>query len=223
VNSATELVLLATFLAQGTAVNAGGAAEPSREAHRGALLVIHERIAIEGGYPVAITFSRPSDAGSSRLPAVTIVGWLSCDPIDGTAPGPDTFNRLIYDVATETRNAVVFGVEKPGVDDSPGPPRSDNDFSTALAAYQAGLPSLAARTDADPSRIYLLGMSSGGGVAPLVAGKVSVAGYVVWGGWAKAWLEHTLELERRRMALADRTPAQVKDAMRISPTSTACT
>jgi hypothetical protein len=137
---------------------------------------------------------------------------LSCDAIDGTLPGPDTFNHLIYDVTRET-GMLVFRVEKPGVDGSPGPPCSDNDFSSDLAAYQAGLRSLAKRPDVDPSRIHLLSMSNGGEVAPLAAGGLQVAGYFVSGGWAKTWLEHMLELERRRMALAGRTSAASPGSM----------
>jgi pimeloyl-ACP methyl ester carboxylesterase len=213
VNAVLRCSLLTVLLAHAGTPGEGGNGGSAPGDNRAELMVSRDRIETDAGYPVTAILSRPRGSGSTRLAAVMIVGWLSCDAIDGTLPGPDTFNHLIYDVARES-GMLVFRVEKPGVDGSPGPPCSDNDFSRDLAAYQAGLRSLAKRPDVDPSRIYLLGMSNGGGVAPLVAGGLQVAGYVVSGGWAKTWLEHMLELERRRMALAGRTPGQVSEAMK---------
>jgi pimeloyl-ACP methyl ester carboxylesterase len=57
----------------------------------------------------------------------------------------------------------------------------------------------------------VVGFSNGGGIAPLVAGKA--AGYLVFSGWYKTWLEHMLEHERRRMS--QKLPeAEVNDRMK---------
>jgi pimeloyl-ACP methyl ester carboxylesterase len=66
----------------------------------------------------------------------------------------------------------------------------------------------------DPERIFLFGMSNGGGFAPLVSAGAPVRGYVIDGGWIKTWFEHMLEMERRRMVLLGHAPYEVNGRMK---------
>jgi len=66
----------------------------------------------------------------------------------------------------------------------------------------------------DPRRVYMLGFSNGGGFAPLVAGDAPVRGYMVFSGWYKSWLEHMMELERRRMKLSGLSEAEINGRMK---------
>ena len=61
----------------------------------------------------------------------------------------------------------------------------------------------------DTSRIFLFGISNGGGFAPLVAEGAAIRGYVVDGGWSETWYEHMLEIERRRLVLAGTSVSEV--------------
>src|SRR5207253_1462209 len=74
----------------------------------------------------------------------------------------------------------------------------------------------------DANRIYILGISNGGGFAPLVpesdAEQAQVRGYISIGGWVKTWFEHMLEIERRRFALMGKSPGEVNDRMKSAAT-----
>ena len=182
-----------------------------REVLRGVSLSL-EAFQTEAGHKVGGVLSRPKGA-RGRLPGALLVGWLSCDSVETAADGnQDGFARLLHAIA-EQSGFVFLRVEKPGIAEGDSPRCEENDFQTDLAAYRAGLKALAARPDVDPARIFLVGLSLGGGIAPLVAGDFPVAGYVVSGGWAKTWLEHMLELERRRLALSGVSPGEVNRAM----------
>jgi len=104
-------------------------------------------------------------------------------------------------------------MDKPGTGDSEGDCAA-TDFSSELADYRAAFRSLRAYPFVDANRIFILGISNGGGFAPLVVEGAAVKGYVVDGGWLKTWFEHMLDIERRRLTLEGRAPADVNAAMK---------
>jgi len=74
----------------------------------------------------------------------------------------------------------------------------------------------------DSHRVYILGISNGGGFAPLVpeseAEQAQVRGYISVGGWVKTWFEHMLEIERRRFGLMGKSPGEVNDRIKGAAT-----
>jgi pimeloyl-ACP methyl ester carboxylesterase len=68
----------------------------------------------------------------------------------------------------------------------------------------------------DPNRIYLIGGSIGGALAPLLASEQpeGIAGVIAVAGYSLTWYEHMLDIERRRLTLSGSTPAEVNSAMR---------
>ncbi|HEY0170326.1 MAG TPA: PDZ domain-containing protein [Pyrinomonadaceae bacterium] len=165
------------------------------------------------GFRVRTIVTRPRNA-PGKLPAVFLVGWLSCDSVEyPSGPGEDGFARLLHDIATQSGHVLVR-MDKPGVGDSEGPGCSETDFRTELAAYRAAFRTLKRYDFVDQGRVFILGLSNGGGFAPLVPQEEQVRGYVVAGGWSKTWFEHMLEHERRRLTLGGKKPGEVTDAMR---------
>lgn len=149
--------------------------------------------------------------GAGRLAAVFVVGWLSCDSVE-LRPNPRGVDRLIQDVVRKS-NALVFRVDKPGVGDSEGD-CARTDFSTELDGYRRAFEKFRQHPRVDPSRIVLLGVSNGGGFAPVVARDFPAAAYVSVGGWSKTWFEHMIDLERRRLALAGTEPGRIGGEMK---------
>src|SRR5207253_11289434 len=96
------------------------------------------------------------------------------------------------------------------------------DFDSELAGYRAAFRALKNYDFIDSNRVYILGISNGGGFAPLIpeldAEQAQVRGYISVGGWAKTWFEHMLEIERRRFTLMGKSPAEVTDRMKSSTT-----
>ena len=165
------------------------------------------------GFRVRTIVTRPLNA-PGKLPAVFLVGWLSCDSVEYPfGPGGDGFAQLLHDMATQSGHVLVR-MDKPGVGDSEGPGCSETDFRTELAAYRAAYRALKRYDYVDPERVFILGLSNGGGFAPLVPQEEKVRGYVVAGGWSKTWFEHMLEHERRRLKLSGKKPGEVTDSMK---------
>src|SRR5947209_2831458 len=108
-------------------------------------------------------------------------------------------------------------MDKPGVGDSEGD-CAETDFETELSGYRAAFESLGHYDFIDPNRVFVLGISNGGGFAPLIPrdakSATTVRGYIVVGGWVKTWFEHMLEIERRRLTLSAKSPGQINEAMK---------
>jgi len=146
-----------------------------------------------------------------RFPVIFVVGWLSCDTVEAPPGTADGTQRLLQAIAQIPGFATVR-LEKPGVGDSEGD-CGKTDFLTELAAYRQAFRRLGEYPFVDPERIFVFGMSNGGGFAPLVPETTAVKGYVVDGGWIKTWFEHMLEIERRRMALSGHPSAEINSLM----------
>ena len=144
--------------------------------------------------------------GGERMPAIFIAGWLSCDSVEVPAARHAATDELLRDVI-EKSGAIVFRVDKPGLGDSEGV-CATTDFAAELDGYKRAFAAMQKHPRVDAKRIAVVGISNGGGFAPLVVGDTAVWGYVTVGGWAKTWFEHMLDLERRRVVMAGTPVAQ---------------
>ena len=168
------------------------------------------------GYPLGVFLTRPQGL-KGKLPVIFEVAWLSCDSVEQPKGPEDGFTQLLWDLAGKSGFATLR-VDKPGVGQSGGPKCSDLDFATELAAYRAAFAAIKNFDFLDPSRVYLLGFSNGGGFAPLVAGDMPVRGYLVFSGWYKTWFEHMIEHERRRLRLSGSSEPEISRRMRLFAT-----
>ncbi len=104
----------------------------------------------------------------------------------------------------------VYRVDKPGCGDSEGGPCDELGFDRELEGYEAGLAALRADPRIDPNRIYIVGASMGGLMAPLMVQNAPKdwrpAGVAVWGTEPGNWFEYLIENTRRQSLLfgADR-------------------
>jgi alpha-beta hydrolase superfamily lysophospholipase len=165
------------------------------------------------GYRVRTITTRPKNA-TGKLQAILFVRWADCDACEfpnGAKGGHEVF---LQDLITKT-GAVVMRVEKHGAGDSEGPSCNDADFNMELATHKAALQSLQKLDYVDNNKIIIAGQSNGAGVAPLVGEGTNVAGYMIYGGWAKTWYEHMLEIERNRFELGGDSPAEVTRKMKL--------
>jgi alpha-beta hydrolase superfamily lysophospholipase len=88
--------------------------------------------------------------------------------------------------------------DKAGVGESEGD-CARTDFETELSGFQASFDAMAGHEFIDVARVFVVGLSNGGGFAPLVARGKPVRGYVAAGSWGRTWYEHMLEEERVRL------------------------
>ncbi|MBV8146649.1 MAG: alpha/beta hydrolase [Gammaproteobacteria bacterium] len=188
--------------------NGGG---PGKDEAYPGVIVLYDAIRDAAGRRLRLVATHP-DHPAGRYPVIYVVGWLSCDTIEAPPGTTDGTQRMLQALA-QTPGFAMVRLEKPGVGDSEGD-CAQTDFASELAAYRLAFQHLKDYAFVDPDRIFLFGMSNGGGFAPLVADGTPVRGYVVDGGWIKTWFEHMLEIERRRLTLAGHAPGEINVLMR---------
>jgi len=177
--------------------------------------VIYDSVSTPGGERLRTIITKPRDA-RGKLPVIFAAGWLSCDSVEAPADTTDA-TGVVFRGLAQLPGFCLFRMDKQGVGDSEGV-CADNDFESELAGYRAAFRALRNYDYIDPSRVYILGISNGGGFAPLIpesdAELAQVRGYISVGGWVKTWFEHMLEIERRRFGLMGKSPGDVNDWMR---------
>jgi pimeloyl-ACP methyl ester carboxylesterase len=173
--------------------------------------VAYGSVVTPNGQRLRTIVTRPKGR-SGRLSAILFTAWLSCDSVElrpGATDGWSRFQRALID---ET-GALVMRVDKPGCGDSEGV-CAETDYETEVAGYRAAFEQLLARDDVDQGAVAIVGGSMGGATAPLLAQGRKLKAVAVWGAFARTWLEHMLDLERRRLALSGDPPAVVNEKMR---------
>jgi pimeloyl-ACP methyl ester carboxylesterase len=182
-----------------------------REVIRGVDLV-YGAAASPRGYRVRTYTARPQGA-TGRLPLVVFIPWLSCGAVENPLGARDSWSTMLHDLMRDG-GAQVVRIEKPGLGDSEGPDCSESDLDHDMDAFRAGIRAALADPGADPARLYLFGGSVGGALAPVLAREFKPKGLIVTGGFTQTWLEHMLDIERRRLTLSGGKPAEVNAAMR---------
>jgi pimeloyl-ACP methyl ester carboxylesterase len=181
--------------------------------------VLYDSVTAPDGKRLRTIVTKPRNA-NGKLPVIFVAGWLSCDSVEAPQGTKDESGLLFRGLA-QLPEFALFRMDKQGVGDSEGV-CSETDFTSELAAYRAAFRALKNYGFIDTKRIYILGMSNGGGFAPLIpesdADRAQVRGYISVGGWVKIWFEHMLEIERRRFALMGKSPGEVNDRMKGAAT-----
>jgi pimeloyl-ACP methyl ester carboxylesterase len=177
--------------------------------------VIYDSVTGRAGERLRTIMTRPREA-KGKLPVIFVAGWLSCDSVEAPAQTKDA-SGLVFRGLAQMPGFCLFRMDKQGVGDSEGD-CAQNDFEAELAAYRGAFRALGKYDFVDVKQVYILGISNGGGFAPLVpeleTEQARVKGYVSVGGWAKTWFEHMLEIERRRFVLMGKSPGEVNDRMK---------
>jgi pimeloyl-ACP methyl ester carboxylesterase len=177
--------------------------------------VLYDFVVAPHGERLRTVITKPHTA-PGKLPVIFVVGWLSCESVEAPAGTKDA-TGIVFQHLAQLPGFCMVRVDKQGAGDSEGDCYA-NDFESELAGYRATFRALKNYEFIDTTRVYLFGISNGGGFAPLVpeseAERSQVRGYIVIGGWVKTWFEHMLEIERRRFALMGTPPGEVNDRMK---------
>ena len=191
-------------------LSAAAQPNPPRE-HFEHATVLYGWITNSHGERLRTFVTRPKTAG--RVPVIFFVGWLSCDSMEYPDPNTrDGFGIFLRRLVDESGYATVR-MDKPGVGESQGD-CSKADFESEISGWQAAFTSMANYDFIDLDRVLIAGLSNGGGFSPMVAGDHLVRGFISSGSWGRTWYEHMLELERRRLTGAGKSPAEVNAALK---------
>src|SRR5213080_5483512 len=164
--------------------------------------VIYDSVTAPDGKRLRTIITKPRNA-KGKLPVIFVAGWLSCDSVEAPAGTKDA-TGIVFQGLAQMPGFSLFRVDKQGVGDSEGD-CAENDFESELQGYRTACRALKNYDFIDTNQVYILGISNGGGFAPLVpeteSEQAQVRGYIAVGGWVKTWFEHMLEIERRRFGL----------------------
>jgi pimeloyl-ACP methyl ester carboxylesterase len=206
-------LLLVLALAVATTLQAQERPEPKREHFQNAT-VLYGWAQDSHGQRLRTFTTRPHKvATNGKVPAIFFVGWLSCDSVE--YPDPDTkdgFGVLLRRLIEQSGYATVR-MDKSGVGESQGD-CSRTDFSQELSGYQSVFEEMLKYDFIDPTKIFVVGLSNGGGISPLVPRQHPVLGYIAVSSWGRTWYEHMLDLERRRLLEAGKSPAEVNASVK---------
>lgn len=163
------------------------------------------------GHKLRMLVTRPRNS-PSRVPAIFFVGWLSCDSVEYPQGETDGFGAIFWRLIEQSGYATVR-VDKPGVGKSEGDcPHTD--FNAELAGYRSAFEEMLKYDFIDSTRLFVVGLSNGGGTSSLVAREHPVRGYIAASSWGRTWYEHMLELERVRLNAEGKTPAEVNSSVK---------
>ena len=206
--------VVASLVFANTVLGADGLPRKSKTPREGYpnVNVIYDSVTAPDGKRLRTIITKPRNA-KGKLPVIFVAGWLSCDSVEAPAGTKDA-SGLVFRGLAQLPEFSLFRVDKQGVGDSEGV-CGETDFDSELAGYRVAFRALGKYDFIDPNRVYVLGISNGGGFAPLVpetdAEQRQVRGYLSVGGWATTWFEHMLEIERRRFTLMGKSSEEVTD------------
>jgi pimeloyl-ACP methyl ester carboxylesterase len=174
--------------------------------------VLYGWVANSHGQKLRTFVTRPKNA-TARVPLIFFVGWLSCDSMEyPKGAGDDGFGALMLRLIDESGYATLR-MDKPGVGESQGD-CAKADFQSEIEGWQAAFDSISKYAFIDPDRVFVFGLSNGGGFSPLVPRNHPVRGYISASSWGRTWYEHMLELERLRLIRAGKSPADVNSSIK---------
>jgi pimeloyl-ACP methyl ester carboxylesterase len=185
---------------------------PDREHFKNAD-VLYDWVGNSRGDKLRTFITRPKNA-TGKVPVLFFVGWLSCDSVECSHGETDGFGTLILRLIDQSGFATVR-MDKPGVGESQGTSCDKADFQGEMEGYQAAFDAMSKYDFIDQDRVLVIGMSNGGGFAPLVSRKHPVRGFIAAGSWGNTWYEHMLENERVRLTTDGKSAAEVNSAMKV--------
>jgi pimeloyl-ACP methyl ester carboxylesterase len=204
----TVILLLSTCA---SAQPATPAPSPQREQFVNAT-VIYDWVTNQRGQKLRTFVTQPKH-GSGKVPVIFFVGWLSCDTMEYPNPNTrDGFGIFMRRLIEQSGYATVR-MNKPGVGESQGD-CSKADFQSEMEGWQAAFDLLGKYDFIDQNRMFVIGLSNGGGFSPLVARDHPVRGFISAGSWGRSWYEHMLELERRRLIEEGKSPTEVNTSVK---------
>jgi pimeloyl-ACP methyl ester carboxylesterase len=210
-NSTAAFLLIAIAVVRPLLLSQTVPPEPKREHFQNAQ-VFYGWAQDSHGERLRTFITKPNNA-TGKVPVIFFVGWLSCDTMEyPDADTKDGFGILLRRLIEQSGYATVR-MDKPGVGESQGD-CSQADFTEELSGYQSAFDAMLKYDFIDPEKIFVIGLSNGGGTGALVPRQHPVRGYISASSWGRTWYEHMLELERRRLMEQGKSPAEVNTAVK---------
>jgi pimeloyl-ACP methyl ester carboxylesterase len=138
-------------------------------------------------------------ANKEKSPAIIFIGGIGCysldTPLDTARPETQLLNKLTRD------GFVCVRAEKPGVGDNVKcTPCTEVSFNNEVEGYIAAVEAVKKYSYVDSGRVYIIGHSMGGAMAPVIAKRTTIAGIIAYGTLGSNFIEY---LAKTRRAIAE--------------------
>jgi alpha-beta hydrolase superfamily lysophospholipase len=147
----------------------------------------------------------PLNSKKKKLPALLLVSALNSPRLIGIQYY-NTMRELAYDIAKSGFRVMRF--ELRGYGDSEGEDYRTMDFETEVNDNLAALDYLMKRADVDNKKVFVMGHSTGGMVAVLLASKREVAGLITSCTIGRTFYERMVETLRLQNQLGGKSAAE---------------
>ena len=192
-------------------LSAQAASAPPKREHFQNVDLIYGWAQDRAGHKLRTFVTHPRNV-EAKVPAIFFVGWLSCDSVEYPDGETDSFGAILRRLIDQSNYATIR-MDKPGVGESEGD-CAKADFESEITGWQAAFDSLTKYDFIDSDRIFVVGLSNGGGFSPLAVRNHAVRGFVSCGSWGRTWYEHMIDLERRRLMEEGKPPAEVSSSVK---------
>lgn len=166
-----------------------------------------------------IILTKKKNAG--KQPLIIFIGGIGCYaldfPLDTSVSEVQVINLLARNGFSAAR------IDKPGMGDNAGQSSkacNEIGFHEEVTGYVQCINALKKRADVDSNRVFIIGHSMGGVMAPLIARQTAIKGIIAYGTIGSNFLEYLIKT-RRTIAqaynwTADETDAYIKDVCECS-------
>ncbi|MFA8301051.1 MAG: PDZ domain-containing protein [Hyphomicrobiales bacterium] len=142
----------------------------------------------------------PTNTYKDKFPVIFLIQGYGCDSYDNLT---NTSNVSKVIDGFLSKGYAVVRTQKPNIGDSKCKiDCKDLDFYQEVDAFQASFDALNKYSFIDKNEIYILGLSMGGVIAPMIQqNKLKAKGIVVFGTVSRPWFEYFIDQYRRQNIL----------------------
>lgn len=150
----------------------------------------------------------------SGAPVIAFIGGIGCYSLD--SPFDSTRNEIQLLNKLARQGYLCARLEKPGTGDATGysTPCGEVGFMDEVAGYVQMIRDLKSRPGVDSNRVYILGHSMGGVMAPLIARQTPVAGIIAYGTIGSNFQEYLMKTRRTIGYAMNMEPEAIDDLVR---------
>lgn len=153
--------------------------------------------------------------GNEKRPVIVFIGGIGCYSLDSPLDSKRSEVQLLNQLTR--KGFVCVRAEKPGVGDNRKcTPCNEVSFSDEVSGYVSAVNEIKKYDFVDSTRVFVLGHSMGGVMAPLIAQKSRLKGIIAYGTIGSGFLEYLIKTRRTITDAEQMDPVEaetyVKDA-----------
>ncbi|MEM7085324.1 MAG: alpha/beta fold hydrolase [Bacteroidota bacterium] len=171
---------------------------------------LYDQVVVKDGI-IRSVITKPN-TGLAEYPMVYIIQGIGCGSIENSFKQETGMYSLVESLTK--KGFATFRMERSGAGDSQGTPCNSIGFNRDLSNFTQGFKKLQTYDYVNQNKVFIVGISMGGIMAPIIAKNTNVAGIVVYGTGGKDWYSYELENTLRQAFLEGVSPSAMGALMK---------